>query len=408
MQIPSFELSQFDYHLPDEKIAQYPLAERDLAKLLVYRAGKIEHQTFRDLATYLPTNTLLVLNDTKVVPARLYFQRATGAQIEVLLLHPYLPAEVSASMRTNGTCTWQCMIGNKKKWKESETLQKNIEMLGEKICLKAHWENIQDNIITFEWDNPRISWAELLSHIGTLPLPPYIAREATTEDAKRYQTTYAKNEGAVAAPTAGLHFTEFVFEKLKQKSILPEYITLHVSAGTFQPIKVQNVTDHPMHAEQLVFTQQNIARLLKHAGKIIAVGTTSMRALESLYWYGAKLLKGDTIFHIEKLLPYQLDNPPALEASLEAILAHMGRQGIDKIWGETEIFMFPTYQFRVCKGLITNFHLPSTTLIMLVASFVGEDWRKIYTEALAQDYRFLSYGDSSLLLPDGAMQGDMV
>lgn len=399
MHIPELDLADFSYDLPTDRIAQTPLAERDSAKLLVYQAGKMAHQHFQNLAEYVPADTLLVLNDTKVVPARLYFQRITGAQIEVLLLHPHEPAEVAESMRATASCVWQCMIGNKKKWKETETLTKAFQMPEGTVNLRASWEDLPENIIRFEWDNPRISWAELLSYIGNLPLPPYIAREATDEDAKRYQTTYAKNDGAVAAPTAGLHFTERVFMKLREKNILPEYITLHVSAGTFQPIKVQNALEHPMHAEQLVFTRQNIENLRKSAGKIIAVGTTSMRALESLYWYGAKILEGDTNFHIPKLLPYTLSNPPTLEASLEAILAYMGRQGADKIWGETEIFMFPSYQFRVCKGLITNFHLPSTTLIMLVASFIGADWRKVYAEALASDYRFLSYGDSSLLLP---------
>ncbi len=396
---PFISLQDYIYDLPAERIAQYPLAERDSAKLLVYRAGKIAHQQFYDIADVLPPDTLLVLNDTKVVPARLYFQRVTGALIEVLLLHPDTPAEVAESMRTTSSCTWQCMIGNKKKWKENEVLTKILEMPEGNITLTATWKNIHTQTVTFAWDSPRLSWAELLSHIGNLPLPPYIAREATEEDAQRYQTTYAKQEGAVAAPTAGLHFTPRVFETLKQKNILPEYITLHVSAGTFQPVKVENVVEHPMHAEQLVFTYQNIQHLLQHAGKVVAVGTTSMRALESLYWYGAKILVGQTDFYIPKLLPYQLQEPPTLEASLEAILAHMGRQGADKIWGETEILIYPSYVFKVCKGLITNFHLPSTTLMLLIASFIGEDWRKVYAEALAQDYRFLSYGDSSLLLP---------
>lgn len=393
------ELSDFHYDLPEDRIAKFPLEERDKAKLLVYQAGKLQHQHFYDLATYLPEGSLLVLNDTKVVPARLYFQRATGAHIEVLLLHPHLPAEVAESMRTTGECVWVCMIGNKKRWKREETLVKALDLPAGKLELCAQWADYEQNIVRFSWANDSLSWAEVLSHIGTLPLPPYLQREATEADKTRYQTTYAKNNGAVAAPTAGLHFTEKVFEQLKAKNILPEYVTLHVSAGTFQPIKVENVLEHPMHAEQLVFTRQNILRLRESVGKIIAVGTTSMRALESLYWYGAKILQGNTLFHIEKLLPYELASPPTLEASLEAILAEMDRQGKDKIWGETEIFMFPSYQFRVCKGLITNFHLPSTTLILLVASFIGEDWRRVYESALENEYRFLSYGDSSLLLP---------
>jgi len=396
---PNLELSAFDYDLPTERIAQFPLAERDAAKLLVYRQGAIQHQTFHELPAFLPADTLLVLNDTKVVPARLYFQRATGAQIEVLLLHPSYPVEVADSMRAQGACRWQCMIGNKKKWKDPETLTKKFTLPEGEITLQASWFDKASDTIQFTWDNTQVSWAELLSHIGTLPLPPYIQREANSEDATRYQTTYAKHDGAVAAPTAGLHFTPKVFEDLQAKAILPEYITLHVSAGTFQPIKVQNVIEHPMHAEQLVFTRTNITHLLEKKDNIIAVGTTSMRALESLYWYGANILAGDTTFHISKLLPYTLQNPPTLTASLQAILQVMDNEKIDKIWGETEIFMFPPYQFRVCKGLITNFHLPSTTLIMLVASFIGDDWRKIYEEALNNSYRFLSYGDSSLLLP---------
>ncbi len=396
----SLNLSDVYYDLPADRIAQFPLAKRDDAKLLVYRQGQIEHQAFRNLAEHLPEGALLVLNDTKVVPARLHFQRATGAHIEVLLLHPFLPAEVAEAMRSYNQCTWTCMVGNKKPWKEGEILVKEFDLPEGLLTLQASWANREDGVVHFHWNQAQISWAELLTHMGALPLPPYLQREVTSEDNIRYQTTYAQHEGAVAAPTAGLHFTQEVFDSLTTKNISPEYITLHVSAGTFQPIKVENIIEHPMHAEQLVFTRTNIERLCQHEGNIIAVGTTSMRALESLYWYGAKLSKdGQASFHIEKMLPYEMENPPSFQAAMQAILKEMDTKQIVKICGETQIFMFPSYQFRVCKGLITNFHLPSTTLMFLVAAFIGTDWRKVYEAALAHDYRFLSYGDSSLLLP---------
>ena len=400
------DLAAFHYDLPAHKIAQFPLAARDAAKLLVYNAGKVQHQQFHELDAFLPEGALLVLNDTKVVPARLYFQRATGAHIEILLLHPFAPEQVALSMLTKEKCAWKCMIGNKKRWKATETLRKICTLPEGEVELTASWEDHAQDIVVFQWNNPQISWAELLTAIGNLPLPPYLQREADAEDTERYQTMYAQHEGAVAAPTAGLHFTENVFQKLAAKNILPEYITLHVSAGTFQPIKTENILEHPMHAEQIVFTQATIERLLQHVGNIIAVGTTSMRALESLYWFGVKVWKNvqeeqinEPEFWIEKLFPYSIPahEQPTPAQALAAILEMMQQKGIAKIWGETEIFMFPPYQFKMCKGLITNFHMPATTLIMLVASFIGGDWRMVYETALAQDYRFLSYGDSSLL-----------
>lgn len=395
-------LNEYDYVLPEERIAKSPLAQRDHSKLLVYQLGNIAHQQFFDLPNYLPEGTLLAFNDTKVIPARLYFQKPTGALIEVFLLQPVDPPEIAAAMHNSNGCTWQCMIGNKRKWNQDLVLE---QQLTEGLLLKADLVNREKNEVRFSWSDPQVSFAEILAKTGELPLPPYLKRKATQKDADQYQTVYSKFEGAVAAPTAGLHFTPEVIQALEQKGVHTEYLTLHVSAGTFQPVKVDNVLEHDMHSEQVVVQRKNIENLAQHPGKIVAVGTTSMRVLESIYWLGVRLIKEDydlkpgQPFQIDKLLPYQWENDtlPTREEAMQAILAFMNQHQLDKLWGATEIFIFPRYDFKMCNGLITNYHLPKTTLILLVAAFIGEDWRKVYNEAMENDYRFLSYGDSSLL-----------
>ena len=395
-------LRDYDYTLPEERIAKRPLEQRDHSKLLVYKSGNINHQHFYDLPQYLPADTLLAFNDTKVIPARLYFQKPTGAVIEVFLLKPTNPPEIAAAMHKSQECTWQCMIGNKRKWSQDLVLE---QTLPGGLILKANLVNRDNNEVAFSWNDAQMSFAEILAIIGELPLPPYLKRKATKKDEDQYQTVYSKFEGAVAAPTAGLHFTEEVIQTLEQKGIQTEYLTLHVSAGTFQPVKVDNVLEHEMHSEQIIIQRKNIEHLAQQAHPIVAVGTTSMRVLESIYWLGVRVMKENYIpqlgkpFQIEKLYPYkwEIDVLPTRQESMQAILQLMEAQQLEKLWGATEIFIFPGYDFKMCNGLITNYHLPKTTLILLIAAFVGEDWRKVYNEALENDYRFLSYGDSSLL-----------
>jgi S-adenosylmethionine:tRNA ribosyltransferase-isomerase len=294
------------------------------------------------------------------------------------------------------------MIGNLKKWKDKDILKREVEVNGKTVILNAELKNRGAGEVVFSWDDPQTTFAEILESAGEVPLPPYLNRKATHEDKPRYQTVYSKNQGAVAAPTAGLHFTNDVLKEMENKGIRKEYLTLHVSAGTFQPVKHENVVDHPMHSEVVIIKKETIRSLLNFNGKIIAVGTTSMRSLESLYWFGVKLhLNKGSLFKIDKLDPYQIP-PIPLPSKMEAfeeILNYMVTNDLNQLNGSTEIFIMPGYQFKICEGLITNFHLPKSTLILLIAAFVGENWRKIYKEALNENYRFLSYGDSSFLMP---------
>lgn len=400
---PNILLSEYHYDLPKERIAQYPLEQRDQSKLLVYQQGRIEHQRFFQLPDLLSKSAALFFNNTRVINARLFFKRATGANIQVFILEAIQPFPVQLALESTGSCVWECMVGNRKKWKKDEVLQLELPESGE--VLKASWENYDRSHVRFEWSKADLNFAQVIEEVGRIPLPPYIEREATEKDLLQYQTIYSKEKGAVAAPTAGLHFTETVFENLRQKQIHIDFVTLHVGAGTFLPIKEEQIQKHDMHSEQLIVSRQNIQNLLDHEGKIIAVGTTSMRVLESLYWLGVGVLNQQLPllnFTVEKLAPYQTDKY-ALAGYKEvftALLEAMKEQNLQVIYGKTEIFIFPGYEFKVCNGLITNFHMPKSTLILLIAAFIGEDWRKVYQEALDNDYRFLSYGDSSLLLPN--------
>ncbi|KAA6441016.1 S-adenosylmethionine:tRNA ribosyltransferase-isomerase [Dyadobacter flavalbus] len=396
----SIRLEEFTYNLPDERIARYPLEKRDESRLLVYKNGLIQHRHFFELAENLPAETLLVFNDTKVIPARAYFRKETGAVIEILLLHPELPSRIiNDAMLVKHSCVWECMIGNKKRWKIKDALSTEIQVNGEAVHLEITYADYERNHVNLSWDKD-IVFLDIVKALGEIPLPPYLNRDTEERDVSSYQTVYANQDGAVAAPTAGLHFTENVFETLKSKGIRKSFLTLHVGAGTFQPIKVDSVTEHRMHSEQVVFSRDLIQDLLKSTDHIVAVGTTSLRSLESLYWFGVKLFRNETTgFHIEKLYPYPFEDNelPSAAESLTAIADYMNAEKLDSITGETEIFIFPGYKFRLCKGLVTNYHQPGSTLILLVAAFVGNDWKRIYSEAMAQDYRFLSYGDSSLL-----------
>ena len=415
----NIKLSDYTYDLPDERIAKFPLSKRDESKLLVYQQGEISHSVFKNITDYLPKNSLLVFNNTKVIPARIHFQKPTGAIIQIFLLHPILPTPViNLAMDVTDSCVWECMIGNRKRWKKDDVLSQVLMIDGQEVEVNAEIDNEERNQVKLSWKNtdskdgfedktenrkPKIEnrkFVDLIQTLGTIPLPPYLNRETEASDSETYQTVYSEKKGAVAAPTAGLHFTQEVLQNLEKQGFRQDFLTLHVGAGTFQPIKVENIIEHKMHNEQVVFTKKNIENLLENLGNIIPVGTTSMRTLESIYWFGVKFLKGDdSPLLIEKLYPYQHDNLPSVEDSLKAILMGMEEKNIEEITAETEIFIFPSYQFKICKGIITNYHQPESTLILLIAALIGEDWRKVYDEAMKRDYRFLSYGDSSLLLP---------
>lgn len=391
-------ISEYRYDLPEERIAQYPLAKRDESKLLMYRNGTIEHATFKALPANLPKNTFLFFNDTKVIPARIHFTKDTGAEIEIFLLSPVMPSAVVAeAMVVTDKCTWQCIIGNLKRWKENTILQKT---LGD-VILSARLLDRNSALVELTWSNG-ISFAEVVSMAGEIPLPPYLKRKAETSDSTSYQTIYSHYEGAVAAPTAGLHFTTSVFEGLNQRNIQYDFLTLHVSAGTFQPIKAENAEEHDMHREQVIVTKKNIERLLADDRFIIPVGTTSMRTLESIYWFGVRLLENPkATFEVSQDDPYVENRKlPSRKTSLEAVRNYFDENNYAEIGGVTSIFIKPGYDFKICNGLITNFHQPGSTLMLLVAAFVGKDWKKIYNAALDNGYRFLSFGDSSLLLPE--------
>lgn len=403
-------LSQFQYGLPDERIARFPLPQRDASKLLVYQAGQISHAHFSDLSAFLPKGSFLVFNDTKVIPARLYFTKPTGAVIELFLLNPLsnepnhagLPQPISQAMEATGSAIWQGMVGNRKRWKPTESLAATLPTPTGAIMLTADWYDYEQSVIRLSWQPAGLTFAQVIQYTGEIPLPPYLKRATTDADRETYQTVYSKQEGAVAAPTAGLHFTPAVFDTLAEQCIKHDYLTLHVGAGTFQPIKTDHVRAHHMHTEEVIYTQQNLRNLLENLGHVIPVGTTSMRALESLYWMGVKLLCNEPDpFHLDQHYAYQIpaDQQPSSENALTAVLHYLISNRQESVVARTGIYITPGYTVKLCKNLITNFHQPGSTLILLIAALIGDDWRRVYDEALRTDYRFLSYGDSSLLLP---------
>lgn len=388
-------IQTYSYLLPEESIAKYPLPERDQSKLLIYRDGAIRHDHFKSIVKEIPEGALMVFNNTKVIPARLYFIKDTGAVIELFLLNPVMPsALLIEAMQSKKNCQWHCTIGNLKRWSPDVTLRKVIGS----YTLNAKLLDRENHIVEFSWDGD-LSFAEVISLSGETPLPPYLKRAAEVTDKQRYQTVYSVHEGAVAAPTAGLHFTDGTLQKLSEKDVKELYVTLHVSAGTFQPVKTQNALEHNMHHEQIVVSKETLVSLVKHEGPIIPVGTTSMRTLESLYWIGLKLVnKLNTPFFIDQEFAYQkFETFPTAKEAIQAVIDHLDNEGNDTLLASTAIYIHPGYQFRICNALVTNFHQPGSTLILLVAAFVGDDWKRIYDEALANNYRFLSYGDSSLL-----------
>lgn len=386
------DIREYNYALAEDRIALFPVEPRDASKLLKYGQGSVGHHVFRDLAGLLPPKSLLIFNQTRVIQARLFLQKDTGASIELLLLEPIHPSrEVMVTMGAQNTVVWHCMVGNKKRWKEGEQLSNQ--------GVEFSWSNRENNLVRISWTDGRV-FAQILSELGSMPIPPYIKRASVEKDKEVYQTVYAQNDGSVAAPTAGLHFTEEVLLKLGDAGIQKDFITLHVGAGTFKPVSAENALEHEMHAEKMFFTKQNILNLKNHKGIIIPVGTTSMRSLESLYWFGAGLIsKKLSEFNIPQYFPYENDKDISLSDAMEAVGQYLEENKLEELQGVTSIYIVPGYKFRVCRGIITNFHQPSSTLLLLISALVGEDWKTIYQEALEKKYRFLSFGDSSLLLP---------
>ena len=386
--------SDFNFDLTDEQIAKYPLAKRDESKLLVYQNGNMIHSIFKNIENFLDSDTLLVMNNAKVIPARLYFKRDSGAAIEILLLEPIFPASYEAVFNATSSCRWKCIIGNSKKWKYNEViwLAENQSIMGARLIDR------DERIVELTWASGE-SFTHLLDIIGELPLPPYLNRHTEASDLQTYQTVFAKNAGSVAAPTAGLHFTDHVLSDLRAKGIVLGEVTLHVGAGTFLPVKEDNVMDHDMHKEHFEITRDTLDLILSK-NKRVCVGTTSMRVLESIYWIGVQLSKGDTRLMVDKLEPYLAATHLTYNESLNEVKRYMELNAIDTLQAATEILILPHYKPKSCIGLVTNFHLPESTLLMLIASVVGENWRNIYEEAQLHNFRFLSYGDSSLLFVD--------
>ena len=400
----NLNISDFDYSLPDERIAKFPLAERDMSKLLIFKDNTIAENIFLNISNYLPAASLLVYNDTKVIYARLDFEKSTGAHIEIFCLEPSLPSDYERAFAAKGSCLWKCMIGNFKKWKNEGVLCKKLIINELEIIFSAKKIESDGNThtILFEWNNANITFSELLQAAGELPIPPYLHRKTEKSDLITYQTVYSKIEGSVAAPTAGLHFTERVFEKLLEKNIESAAITLHVGAGTFQPVKTENALEHKMHAEFFIIKKEILEKIIKNLGNIIAVGTTSMRTLESLYYIGYQLnnknFTQNQEFHVSQFEYLENESSISIQKALENIVNYLNNNNLIELRARTEIMVSTNYEFRLVDALITNFHQPRSTLLMLVSAFVGDENRKtIYDYALAHDFRFLSYGDSSLL-----------
>ena len=400
-------ISEFNYPLPDERIAKFPLPVRDQSKLLLYRHGEVTEDIFTSLPDYLPANSLIIFNNTKVIQARLHFHKETGALIEVFCLEPIQPNDYALNFQQTEHAAWLCMIGNLKKWKEG-ALKREITVKGKPLTLTAergachgtsHW-------VDFRWNNPEITFADILDVFGELPIPPYLNRETQESDKETYQTVYSKIKGSVAAPTAGLHFTPRVLDALREKGVALEELTLHVGAGTFKPVKSEEIEGHEMHTEYISVNRSTLEKLVAHEGKAIAVGTTSVRTLESLYHIGVTLLHNPNAteedLHVKQWQPYEtaLETAatPAVDA-LQAIIAYLDRHHMETLHSSTQIIIAPGYEYRIVKAMVTNFHQPQSTLLLLVSAFLHGDWRKIYDYALAHDFRFLSYGDSSLLIP---------
>lgn len=409
MQDPKhIHIADYNYDLPDERIAKYPKAVRDESKLLLYRGGQISEDVFYNLPNYLPKGELLVFNNTKVIQARLHFHKSTGALIEVFCLEPHTPHDYQVNFATTRRVAWTCLIGNLKKWKEGK-LERTINVGGKEVLLTAERVGVSGTgyEVVFDWGDDSVAFSEVLEAIGELPIPPYLNRETEASDLKTYQTVYSKVKGSVAAPTAGLHFTERVLAALDNNGIERNEITLHVGAGTFKPVKSEEIGGHPMHSEWIAVKRESIERLLAHGGHCVAVGTTSVRTLESLYYIGVMLHRNPDAhqddLHVPQWMPYEYAASPELKLTtveaLRAIVDWLDRNKLPVLHTSTQIIIAPGYEYHVVKAMVTNFHQPKSTLLLLVSALIGDNWRRVYDYALSHDFRFLSYGDSSLLIP---------
>ncbi|MCH4147468.1 MAG: S-adenosylmethionine:tRNA ribosyltransferase-isomerase [Prevotella sp.] len=421
MDTKHIRISDFSYQLPDERIAKFPIAQRDHSKLLLYKHGEVGEDVFYNLPKYLPQGALMVFNNTKVIQARIHFRKETGALIEVFLMEPAAPTDYELMFQTRGHCSWLCMVGNLKKWKEGP-LHREFEINGHQFTFTATMERNRgahsatgtNYWIDFDWDSEDVSFAEILETVGELPIPPYLNRDTQESDKTTYQTVYSKIKGSVAAPTAGLHFTDSVLEAIDARGIERDELTLHVGAGTFKPVKSMEMEGHEMHSEYIVVHRHTFEHLLKHACQAIAVGTTSVRTLESLYYIGVKLATNpeasEEDLHVNQWEPYDLEHDAEGQVlvdgkavtpiqAIQNILDYLDRNELEALHTSTQIIIAPGYVYKIVKMLITNFHQPQSTLLLLVSAFVKGDWHRIYDYALAHDFRFLSYGDSSLLIP---------
>lgn len=409
MQDPKhIHIADYNYDLPDERIAKYPKAVRDESKLLLYRGGQISEDVFYNLPNYLPKGELLVFNNTKVIQARLHFHKSTGALIEVFCLEPHTPHDYQVNFATTRRVAWTCLIGNLKKWKEGK-LERTINVGGKEVLLTAERVGVSGTgyEVVFDWGDDTVAFSEVLEAIGELPIPPYLNRETEASDLKTYQTVYCKVKGSVAAPTAGLHFTERVLAALDNNGIERNEITLHVGAGTFKPVKSEEIGGHPMHSEWIAVKRESIERLLAHGGHCVAVGTTSVRTLESLYYIGVMLHRNPDAhqddLHVPQWMPYEYAASPELKLTtveaLRAIVDWLDRNKLPVLHTSTQIIIAPGYEYHVVKAMVTNFHQPKSTLLLLVSALIGDNWRRVYDYALSHNFRFLSYGDSSLLIP---------
>ena len=396
-------ISDYNYPLPDERIAKYPLPERDHSKLLIYKDGAVSEDRFFRVGDYIPAQSLLVYNNTRVIQARLVFHKPSGARIEIFCLEPLVPHDYQLSLSSTVGCTWKCMIGNAKKFRDT-SIDLPLQVADSTVLLRAAKGEQTGNTfaVTFSWDGD-MSFAEILDAAGELPIPPYLNRPTEESDKTTYQTVYSRIKGSVAAPTAGLHFTDAVLADLRQRGIKTTELTLHVGAGTFQPVKTEDANLHTMHTEIIAVSRQAIADILANLGHVVAVGTTSMRTLESLYFLGCMLHEGDTSMHVPQFMPYEQEWTLPTNEALHTLVNYLDDTRQDTLHAETQIMIKPGYRFRVVEQLITNFHQPKSTLLLLVSAFVGEDWKKIYDYALSHDFRFLSYGDSSILFQNNSL-----
>lgn len=420
METKHIHISDYNYDLPDSRIAKFPVSPRDTSKLLIYRHGEISDDIFYNLPKYLPQKSLMVFNNTKVIQARMHFRKETGALIEVFLMEPAAPTDYELMFQTRGECSWLCMVGNLKKWKEG-SLVRNFDVAGSTINFKATMR--RDIIdaksggtnywVDFAWDNPQVSFAEILDAVGELPIPPYLNRETQDSDKTTYQTVYSKIKGSVAAPTAGLHFTDKVLAAIDAAGVRREELTLHVGAGTFKPVKSEEIDGHTMHTEYVCVRRDTLQTLLDYDCCAIAVGTTSVRTLESLYYMGVKLEANpdaaEEDLHVCQWEPYEKADGTPVDGNLidgitpqkaiSNIIAWLDKNNLKTLHSSTQIIIAPGYEYKIVKVLVTNFHQPQSTLLLLVSAFLKGDWRNVYDYALSHDFRFLSYGDSSILIP---------